>query len=267
MAPTSTDTSESISFDVTPAPCVEVEEHDGIVSSIDIVWCEYRFSEAYGRRVAELLPLCDGTRGLPEISAALGEPIERVRALVTALYSRAVLQDTSHCEAPADLCQLHLVAAGRTLRARMSAEADLLDGQLHSRRLLGSLVETFHFVSSAAYHLGAAVAHAPSRHIRDGLARIFADEWKHGTDLRKGLKAAGLSDEAIDGSQPLPETQSVINYLRSLASTDLLAYGICAAINESPKTDTAIKESWDSLAQSGLLPPEAIAPFRPRCVS
>src|SRR5262249_32876513 len=92
--------------------------------------------------------------------------------------------------------------------------------------------------------------------------RIFADEWKHGADLRKGLTAAGLTDRELDGSRPLPATRSVINYLRALGGTDLLSYGICAAINESPKPDTAIKKSWHDIAQTGLLPPAAIEPFK-----
>lgn len=245
-----------------PRALVKLELADKEPLSIDLAWCELQFTRANGERVAALLASCDGSRDLPAIATALGWPVERVTSLASVLYARGVLVDDAHQDVAADLCQEHLVAWGRTLRARMSAQVDLLGGELHRRRLLGSLVETYHFVSSASYHIGAAVAHAPSTAIRDGLSRLFADEWKHGRDLRKGLLAAGLSEREIDASQPLPETRSVINYLRALGSTDLLSYGVCAAINESPKSDTAIKKSWDDIARLGLLPVEAITPFR-----
>jgi hypothetical protein len=144
----------------------------------------------------------------------------------------------------------------------MSVAVDILGGDLHKRRLLGSLVETYHFVSAASYHISAAIAHAPSQEIRAGLSELFMDEARHGAALRQGLLAAGITEAEINASQPLPETRSVINYLYVLGSTDLLSYGVCAAINESPKTDLAIKESWDRIGQLGLLPAAAIMPFR-----
>jgi hypothetical protein len=230
--------------------------------SIDLLWCELQFTPEHAEQIAKLLFLCDGNYDIATISKMLNWSSEKTLALITHFYVRGVLVDDAYQSVSAQLCQEHLVSWGRTLRARMSAAMDLLGNNLHQRRLLGSLVETYHFVSAASFHIGAALAHAPNAIIRDGLSQLFVDEWKHGRDLRRGLLAAGLNDREIDNSLPLPQTTSVINYLRTLASTDLLSYGVCAAINESPKSDTAIKETWDKIAQMDLLPREAIKPFR-----
>jgi hypothetical protein len=144
----------------------------------------------------------------------------------------------------------------------MSAQSDLLGAEPHRRQLLGSLVETYHFVAAASEHIGAALAQAPGDTLRQGLSRLFADEWLHGNDLRQGLLRAGISQQELQECQPLPQTRCVIQFLRTLAATDLLSYGICAAINESPKSDRAIKETWERIGRLGLLPAEAIAPFR-----
>lgn len=231
-------------------------------ASFDLGWCDVRFDAKTEPRALALLRLSDGSRDLQAIAASLDWPVHRVSTLATALYERGLVEDAALCDVDAFLAQEHLVAWGRTLRARMSAEVDLLGPQPHRRLLLGSLVETYHYVSSASLHIGAAVAHAPSKRTRDGLSKLFTDEWKHGRDLRNGLLAAGLGHDLLEASEPLPGTRAVIHYLYTLAGTDLLSYGICAAINESPRSDTAIKAQWDALAGLGLLPSEAIAPFR-----
>jgi hypothetical protein len=231
-------------------------------ASFDLGWCDVRFGAETEPRALALLRLSDGSRDLQAIASSLDWPVQRVSTLATAMYARGLIEDATLHDVDVLLAQEHLVAWGRTVRARMSAEVNLLGQQPQRRLLLGSLVETYHYVSSASLHIGAAVAHAPSRRTRDGLSKLFTDEWKHGHDLRRGLLAAGLSDALLEASEPLPETRAVIHYLYTLASTDLLAYGICAAINESPRSDTAIKAQWDSLAGLGLLPSEAITPFR-----
>lgn len=250
----------TISADTTPLPCVTFDTQGGILQSIDLGWCEYQFSGAAAGNFAQVLDLCDGDRTVTSIAESLQAPPAKLAALVTALYKRGIVRDTSEQEVPADEFQEHMVAFGRTERTKMAHEADLLGSRPHRRQLLGSLVETYHFVSSASYHLGAAVAHAPDADLRDVLSWLFVEEWRHGKDLLKGLLAAGLTEDEVRRSRPLPGTQSVINFLRALAATDLLSYAICATVNESPKTDKAIKESWDALAASGVLPAEAISP-------
>lgn len=253
---------EVLSGYAVPVPCVPIEMSGMSLDRIDMGWCEYRFSGATASRTARILELCDGGMSIEKIAARLGAPPGTVAATVTALYVRGIVRDSSQQNVPATTFQRHLVSAGRTLRTAMSADADLLGGQLHRRRLLGSLVETFHFVSAASYHIGAAVAHTASPEVRDSLSTLFNEESKHGRGLRGGLLAAGLDDATIRRSRPLPGTLNVVNFLRALAATDLLSYAVCAAVNESPKTDTAIKEGWDAIIALDLLPADALVPFR-----
>jgi len=236
----------------------KLEGHPGL----DLVWSELHYSAAHAERIHALLDLCDGSRDLKTLEEWLDWPHWHFASLLATLYARGALEDASCQEAPAQLCQEHLVARGRTLRALMGRETDLLGAKPHRRLLLGSLVETWHYVRAAAEHIGAALGHAPEGRLRDGLAQMLIDECKHGKDLAGGLRQAGLSDADLAASQPLPETRAVIQALRTLGATDLLSYGVCCAINESPKSDTAIKETWGQIGQLRLLPEAAIAPFR-----
>ncbi|GAA3296768.1 hypothetical protein Dvina_23930 [Dactylosporangium vinaceum] len=245
-----------------PLPCVPVPITDGTLTAIDMGWCEHRFTGRTATRMAAVLRHCDGRQSITDVARSLAAPPDFVARAVTALYTLGVVRDANREPAPAMAFQQHLVSVGRTLRTRMSTEADILGGTMHRRRLLGSLVETYHFVAAAPYHIGPAVAHAPDSEVRDALSRLFCEEWRHGRDLRAGLLAAGLTEELVRRCRPLPGTQGVVNFLRALADTDLLSYGICAAVNESPKTDTAIKASWDALIALRLLPAAALQPFR-----
>ncbi|BEL07200.1 hypothetical protein Q0Z83_053910 [Actinoplanes sichuanensis] len=251
-----------LSYDAKPVTIVPVSYESGVLEPIDMGWCEYRFGGATGSRLARIIAHCDGERTVRDIATAVSAPAEAVLRSLTALYERGVVADAGFAPVPAQLYQEHAVAYGRTLRTRMSEKADLLGGELNRRMLLGSLVETYHFVSSAPYHIGAAVAHAADASVRDALAELFSSEARHGRDLEVGLLAAGMTPDEIARSLPLPGTQNVMNFLYALASTDLLSYAVCASVNESPKTDTAIKEGWDELIALDLLPRAALEPFR-----
>jgi hypothetical protein len=251
-----------LSTSATPRLCVPVSIDGGVLRPVDMGWCVHEFAGATARRMATVLDRCDGQRTVSEIAAELSAPPEAVAKAVTALYTRGIVADTSARPAPAMAYQQHIVSVGRTLRTRMSEKADLLGGQLHRRRLLGSLVETYHFVSAASYHISPAVAQSADPDVRDALSNLFNEEWPHGRGLRRGLLAAGIDEETVRRSMPLPGTQSVINFLRVLAGSDLLSYAVCAAVNESPKTDTAIKKGWDELIALDLLPAKALMPFR-----
>ncbi|MBM7774419.1 pyrroloquinoline quinone (PQQ) biosynthesis protein C [Actinokineospora baliensis] len=246
----------------TPLPVVAVSSAGGVLDAVDLGWCEHRFSGSTARRMAGVIALCDGERTVAGVAEALAAPPARVARAVTELYALGVVTDTADQPVPAAAFQRHIVSVGRTLRTRMSEQADLLGGSLHRRRLLGSLVETWHFVSSAPFHISPAVAQAADPGVRDALSHLFADEWQHGRWLREGLLAAGISAAELARSRPLPGTQNVINFLRVLAGHDPLSYAVCAAVNESPKTDTAIKRGWDELIARDLLPAEALMPFR-----
>lgn len=253
---------EPLSARAVPLPCVDLDPLGHDIDVVDVGWCEYRFSGNTARRMTGILRLCDGDRSIDDLASSLDAPPPSMAKAVTDLYTRGIVRDVNQEPAPASTFQEHMVSVGRTLRTTMSREADLLGGELHRRRLLGTLVETFHFVSSASSHIGAAVAHAADRQVRDALAQLFTEEWKHGRDLGAGLRAAGLSDATVRRCQPLPGTRSVVNFLVTLAGTDLLSYAICAAVNESPKSDTAIKEGWDALIALSLVPAAALTPFR-----
>src|SRR5436190_16882064 len=90
----------------------------------------------------------------------------------------------------------------------------------------------YHIVVRASLHIAPTINIAPNERLRMMLCEYLADEYWHGLWLKKGLNAAGLTDEEIERSDPLPCTLAAIDHLRVAASNDLLAYAACISTAE-----------------------------------
>jgi len=240
-------------------------QHDGErVVMLDTGWQEIRFVSPHDLRVGQFLDAVHDDANVLQLALRLGWSESATQAVATDLYRFGIVRDVGQSPVPAALFCDHIVNMGRSLRTRMAAEVQLLDlpsGGPTRRMLIGSLVETYHFVAAAPFHLAAALHGAPNDDARRLLGSLFTDEQSHGGWLRKGLLDAGLTTEQMDIAVPLPETLAVINLLRVLPSVDYLGYLACVAINESPRADKQIKKDWLQIGAMGLVPPEAVKPF------
>jgi hypothetical protein len=246
---------------------VELEREDERVSQITAEGAAVPFEDGDGTDIASVARTADGTRTIAEIAAASGLATERAQAVLSRLYELGVV-DVGDAELVAPLAfHRHIEQLGLRVDRRVRRESGLLPrlSEGPGRRLvLGYLVDKFHFVDSAASHLGAAVHHAPTDRTRMMLTEYLADEYWHGKWLRSGLRAAGLSDDEIERSAPLPATVGLINLLRWTAATDVLSYAACLAVWEhgGPERAAGLRSMWDRLLEHKLLPREALMPFR-----
>ncbi|NOH31508.1 hypothetical protein [Vibrio mediterranei] len=231
-------------------------------NKIDLLWCELEFSVENGKKIFQFLDFCNGSLNVLQISKVMSISEMVAIKLATDLYKSGVIVDKNRRMISANLCHAHMVSRGRYLRALMGKKLDLLNNKTHKRKLLGTLVETYHYVSAANFHLDAAVNSSPKGIVKESLSDLFVDELHHGKELLNGLKAANIPEKKIAESVPLPETTAVIQFLRFLGETDLLSYAACVSVNESPKSDISIKELWDNVGQLNILPTEVIRPFR-----
>jgi pyrroloquinoline quinone (PQQ) biosynthesis protein C len=244
-------------------------EKDGRITEIDLGGRKVQLTDGDSERVTALLEQLDQGRTLEETAAQLGWALDETLETVQELYLVAALCLVGDAPVPGLTFAKHLDFYVKSVQVRMSGSVpsllEALERAPSRRLLLGALVETFHFVSSAASHLSAILSHATNDNLRMMWSEYLGGEFWHGLWLRQGLRAAGLSDEELDSADPLPGTLGVINCLRWAAQTDPLAYSACLAAGEQeggPKSIERVSRYYDKLVSFGVLPEEVIRPFR-----
>jgi hypothetical protein len=216
-------------------------------------------------RSGRLVSCLDGATSIAEAARRANAGRDSAGAILQTLFELGVLEDVAERPVPAASYYLHVVARGKVWlheATRGILEPEKLTGPL----LFGKLIETFHYVESAASHVSAAIAHAPTQRLRLLLAEFLADEYWHGLSLRAGLKEAGLSDLILEEAEPLPTTAAVVNLLRVVAQTHFLGYAACGGVSESPTGFEGLAnveaDAWRQLGARSLLPDAVLAPFR-----
>ncbi|HWU87180.1 MAG TPA: rhodanese-like domain-containing protein [Kofleriaceae bacterium] len=251
---------------------VRLIHEDGAVRKIELGGRIASLDAEDGQRVAALLGRLDGARTLDEVSRDLGWALDDTIEAAQDLYHLAVLENAGDSPIQALSFFQHVSALGRGVQARIGEDtyhtgqflADLMGGRLHRRLVLGYFVELFHVVIRAALHISPTINLAPNQRLRMMLSEYLGDEYWHGLWLRQGLRAAGLTDAQLDGSDPLPGTLAAVDRLVFTAHTDILAYSACISTGEAAgeaEMERA-RRKYETLVRSGLLPEEAIAPFR-----
>lgn len=110
-----------------------------------------------------------------------------------------------------------------------------MNGQASPAQILGWGMEFYHRVMGADEHNAISVNYCQDQVVRDWLKSHFAEEVNHGEMFLEGLMASGLDRELVLASQPLPSTRALINYLNTLAATDIVAYLGCYGVMHSPR--------------------------------
>lgn len=251
---------------------VRLTRDGGVVRKIDLGGRIASLDADDGGRVTALLGQLDGARTLAEAASALGWDLDETVDAAQDLYHLAVLENAGGTAIQASCFFKHVSALGRGVQARIGEGtshtaqflADLMGGRPTRRLLLGYFVEIYHIVIRAALHISPTINLAPTERLRMMLSQYLGEEYWHGLWLRQGLKAAGLSDEQIEQSDPLPATLAAIDRLVFTANTDILAYSACISTGEAigDAEMERYRHKFEMLARTGVLPEEAIGPFR-----
>lgn len=94
--------------------------------------------------------------------------------------------------------------------------------------LKGYIVENYHYLASAARHIGAAISACPDSELRIQLISHFEDELEHCSILKSKLNETfGIAD--VDRLRPLPTTLAFVGHLEILGRTDWKAYILTSA--------------------------------------
>ncbi len=249
-------------------PHVKIKQDKGVVVELDLIGRRARLDKENGKTVAAVLEHCNGKHTIAEIAHACGWPVDDAIQVVQELYHQGVLANGGDTQVPAMAFYKHLESVQRARQILLADElADVLKAwERPTRRLLvGTLLTDWHLVSAAANHIAPTMASAPSERLRMMFGDYMATEYWHGLALKDGLRAAGLSDADLERADPLPSTLGMINQLRILAASDLLAYSACIAASElggGSGDQERIKKRYAAYVGNGLLTEDVVTPFR-----
>lgn len=233
----------------------------GIVRKLDLGAQIAKLDEDSGQTVTVLLDRMDGARDLRQLARACELPLDETLEAVQQLYELAVVQNVGDALVPPMLFHAHICALELSLQARLGQAAARILPEPTARSVLGTLIETYHFVIGNAAHVSPVIATAPNERIRMMWSEYLSDEYWHGVSLREGLRVAGLSDDDIARADPLPANLAVMSFLRLTAMTDPLSYAVCLTAGES-LGDTAAMASLRYDRMAALVGEPVVAPFR-----
>jgi pyrroloquinoline quinone (PQQ) biosynthesis protein C len=95
-------------------------------------------------------------------------------------------------------------------------------GRASREQIIGFAFEKYHYIEGAHEHMALAAANATPE-LMPHLARHFIEEYTHGDIYRRGLRSL-FSNEAILGSQALPSTRALVNFLNESAMRSSFSY-------------------------------------------
>ncbi len=263
-------TRDLISKDVIPSVYGYIS-HELVEGSlvIDVGWQFVKIAGQDGETVSKLLNAIDGLKGLPALAAELDWSVGKVHLVLQDLFLQGIIEDKSKQVIKGITFHDNIVSVGRALRKSMLKRVSILgDGEVPSKRvLLGSLVEAYHYVQSAASHIAPAVAGAPNERMSLAFGAFLEDEYMHGEWLKSGLLQSGcFTEEEFTEAYPLAETLGQINHLRWLSRNNVYAYSVILGVVEAPPAgqvfiDKAIAD-WNKIKEYNLLDEAVYAPFR-----
>lgn len=210
--------------------------------------------------------LLDGAHTISEIAAASDWNRDECSRFIQGLYEQAVVRDAAARPTPALSFYHHVVTLGRREMLRQLEGSPMvhhmLQGTLNKRLVIGYLVEEYHLVASAASHISPVIATTPNQRLRMMFSDYLSGEYWHCLLLKKGLLAAGITEDELAAADPLAGTLAAINLQRNLARTDVLAYSVCLSINEGGdvRAAAAFSQLYDRIGT--FVPPDALAPSR-----
>ena len=136
------------------------------------------------------------------------------------------------------------------------------NGQLRPEVLLGLVIETYHYIKSAARHISTAIAYCRDDRLIPLLSQHFADEWDHARHLISGIEAMGVPAAHLATAHPIIGSWSLANNLCEIARQDTLSYIACTSLFEARAEDyEAGAEGLRAAASQAGFPAEAVEPL------
>jgi pyrroloquinoline quinone (PQQ) biosynthesis protein C len=247
---------------------LRVVQSQNVITEIDAVWRVCAFDEDSAQQLAAIWDLIDETHTVADLMTyGEGDGLQ-IRDMLQSLYEHGLVINANGTPVPALSFHDHAISIGKMWLALATEKTGfhhaLMNKQTTQRLLLGWLVDRYHYIAGTASHVSRAIAHAPSERLELMLSEHLSEEYWHATWLATGLQAAGLTEQDIKAALPLPATLGAINFLRWVASTDILGYFLTLGVRESHATESLEQEQqlWQFWERLDLLPEATLRPYR-----
>lgn len=248
---------------------VPIQSDTGQITGFHCGWRHIYFDPDQLGPINGVLKRLDQGLTFQEIVRDVGLSAPMVRAVLQTLYELAIIVLVSDDPMPSLAFYHHITHRMRAHRHRMRMANPIVTPEtqyeLSRRKLLGFLVEAYHFAAAAAGHISLAIASANTRHVQNHFTKYLSEEYWHDRMLAQGLEKAGIDPTALQASVPSFPLMGIIHCLRHLAQTDLQAYGICLSLSEGHTSPGAMEqhrdEIWSLIQSLNLVPDETIEAF------
>ena len=222
----------------------------------------YRFSGDSARVLTAALPFLRQCVTLAELELQTSVPVDSLSAVLRA-FTNDDLVDVTDTVSASD--------SGRFMadyfRLCDAWALDVFEGPFWSNmfagkctrlQVLGWGIEFYHRTLGADEHNDLSVKYCvEDADIHAWLTEHFSEEYGHGSMFLHGLRACGLSEADVLGSEPLQTTGDLIAYFNQLAATDTVAYLGCYGIMHSPRVGQTAKRVDEQFAVLAELYPYA----------
>jgi pyrroloquinoline quinone (PQQ) biosynthesis protein C len=195
----------------------------------------------------------DGRHSISDIAELTGVDRDDIIAIVTTFADLGLFrQETPEATIPTQ-CFVHRVNESCDMWRRQIGFhrlfSEIESGTARKEVFLGLVLETFHYVNSAADHISTAISHCTNLKWRTLLIDYLIEEHDHSKLFVDALNRMGLDPQHVTGAHPIIGTMSLRNMMCEIARESTLAYIACTSLIEARARDyEAAKTSMEQIA-------------------
>jgi pyrroloquinoline quinone (PQQ) biosynthesis protein C len=208
----------------------------------------------------------DGRHTIHEISKITGVPEDDVTGIVSLFVELGLMRQEKALDFVTGKDFVEQIDKSSHMWKKQigyhSLFSKLYNNELPKEVFIGYILETYHYVKSAAKHISTAIAHCNDPKYLPILNEYFVEEYDHTKLVLKALKNLGISKEEAENAHPIIGTMSLVNMLCEIGREDTLAYLTCTSLFEARKEDyEESKKALEKMASNYSLQYEQVDPF------
>lgn len=248
--------------------CTFVERNDWPGMMMIVGQNLFELEEEVGPRekFLEVKRYFDGRHSIAEIGRITGVAPSDIAAIVATFEEQGLMQERTPLERIPITEYVKRIRDSCVMWSRQIGYHRLFGmlerGEARKEIFVGLILETYHYVKSAARHISTALAHCNDARLEPILSSYHAAEHDHHLLILQSVEQLGICAEWAQSAHPIIGTLSLINMLCEIARRDTLAYLTCTALFEARREDfEQARHSMERICASYGFPVQAVQPL------